>query len=370
MPIPLPKNTQSYQVNPNNYIVGRGSCPDPLAVVLHGQPFDPGEIIAGMCRDESAFHSPHTSFHYVVKPNANWVAQFVKEEDTAIAISNETPPVLPTGCTGSTPDQKTINVLVDWPLLIPNQTCPPDVKENTALLCSLLASVFANNGITPGVDTLLIATKELPGLDVAALIQCVKNTIATPPASVDDRACLPPHLTTQDMASPLAVWDGNCLREATKLGTDQYCDYSVGVSAVDDVKLLSVTLGNKTYIAPNGGIAMNDVLAIRAWLNSLTSAPASWNVAYGFTGNDAQLVVQLLTSNKVLSAMVFSNATITPAESNCVDLPAQVPITLNDVTPPVITYEHGVFKVNGVVLVTGVLSTNSNGNHLGYLLPL
>lgn len=394
MSIPLPPNTQNYQVNPANYVAGRGSCPAPLAIVLHGQPFDPGEVIAKMCRDVSSFHrdvssfqSPHESFHYAIKPSINWMGAFVPVADTAIAIASEVPPTLPAGCTGSTPDQKTINVLVDWSTIVPILQCPPKSPDFSAL-CVFLASIFSQNNIVPSAETLLVATKELAGLDLPALLQCVKNYIAAPPATLEDRACLPPHLTTQNTAASVVVWEGNCLREATKTGTSTYCTYTAQIEAVDDGKLLSVTIGDKTYIAPNGGIAVNDVLAIRAWLNGLVVAPAYWNVTYGFNNNVAQLTLVLLMSNKPATAIVFSNATITPVESDCVELPAQIPVTLSDVLAqpqiPLPAMRHALIKVNwgGGNVTTAVLYNDTgftfpaftikftNPPHLEMVLPI
>lgn len=173
------------------------------------------------------------------------------------------------------------------------------------------------------------------------------------------------------MALPVAVWDGNCLREVTRLGEKEYCDYTAQVVTVDGGKLLSATLGDKTYIAPNGGIDETNVIAIRNWLNSLVVAPATFNVSYGFSGDVASLTITLTTSDKVLAALVFSNTTVAPTQSNCVTLPAQVPITVQDVLAQVsITYSAGVISANGVHVVTGTPIYDSNNVLLGYAMPI
>lgn len=371
MPIPLPSLVNSFQVDPSNFVAGRGACAAPVAVVLHSQQFTPGELIARMCRENTAFHGPHTSFHFALDPNSNWAAKFVNEADTAISFSTETPPVLPAGCNTSTPDQRTINIVINWPSLMPGEKCPAHITSNLSLLCELLAHIFTANNIVPDASTLLIAVNELPGLDLTALLQCVKNYIAAPPLQITDRACFPSHITTQDMALPVAVWDGNCLREVTRLGEKEYCDYTAQVVTVDGGKLLSATLGDKTYIAPNGGIDETNVIAIRNWLNSLVVAPATFNVSYGFSGDVASLTITLTTSDKVLAALVFSNTTVAPTQSNCVTLPAQVPITVQDVLAQVsITYSAGVISANGVHVVTGTPIYDSNNVLLGYAMPI
>lgn len=364
-------NLQSYAVNPANYQTGRGGC-TLQAVVLHGSPFEPGDEISLMCRQASAIQHPHQSFHLVVKPSISWAGDFVPMADTAFALSGETnPPGFTPVCPPpGTPDNETYNVLVDWPNLLPDQNCPPVYTSNLAYLCAVLAPKFVEMGIEPSETTLLIAAGELPGLDYSALLACLIEAYNAPVPGVVNRACLPPHPLTTNQTLPLVAWDGNCLAEITHPALVEACDYLATVNVTEGGKVTSVTIGGHVYYATGGGILETDVNAIRTWLNGL--GVGTFGVAYAFgVGGTATLTISLIQSVKPFTSVLATGGAVTPVQSNCNMVNAQVPVTVQDALAQLsITYASGIISVNGVPLVTGTAIYDMGGTLLGYAMPV
>lgn len=181
MPIVTPPIMTRLKVKQSNFVAGRGPCAAPVAVVLHGGQFTVGEIDAMHCRTNNTPHA-HQSFHFAV--DAQVVHAYVGLDDTALAFNGaEAAPAGLTPCPGGSPDQSTINILVNWPKSIADDDCALVNLPDCAALCQLLAYLFNEIGVVPSAATLLAATGELPSLDIAELLTCVNATIANAPTT-------------------------------------------------------------------------------------------------------------------------------------------------------------------------------------------
>lgn len=233
------------------FTTGRDPCTDPLAVVLHA--WDSGietlDLTMQAClrRKPACPPSCHTSFHFGIG-GACQFHQYVPIEDTAWGFGVIQPtcpePVCPpdacASCTGLTDDQfqpwfdgsvpdvsgfiedacgtanscvihvAVTNLFPTNQQLGQSGCCAPDAAAYKCLVQSL-CDIFAEAGLTPGIDTLLVHCNELDCLDIEQLVADIQACLDAPAPVLPPCTCTPTAASFADLPVGAAATPGTAL---------------------------------------------------------------------------------------------------------------------------------------------------------------
>lgn len=189
-----------YKIDAGNYVVGRGPCAQPLAVVLHQTDISPAEAVDIYCREPRSA-TQHQSFHVIVDGSSS--AQFVEYADTAKTYNGIEANTNIGQALCGTMDQSVINVGVNWRVREIKDICNDLKSPSTQNLCATLAQVFKDAGLVPSATTLFAVTSELKGLDLTALLECVTDCYNILVAAATDTICY--NLPAGNTAQPYSL---------------------------------------------------------------------------------------------------------------------------------------------------------------------
>lgn len=302
----------------------------------------------------------HSSFHFGFG-TAGEIHSYVPVADTAWAF----------GVAAPTRDPGSINLALAVGFPLAGSQCLPGSNWSTdqfnALAREICCLLDEFNLTTSAIK---IAEGELIDYPLQDLIQAVTTCMQTSeaPYPIGTSACLPPHATTTDLSSPVAVWDGNCLVALTKQGTATLCTYTTEPTLAAGVMVTSVIISGISYPAPNGGIALDQIVSLTAWLNTL--GVGTWDVVMQVPNNVATTTIKLVDSLATSVSVVTSVGTLATTQSDCHPTTTQVPVTAQQMLDVDVQYVDGTLSVNGVVVVSGTPITDLSGTTLGYMLPV
>ena len=347
-----------------NFTPGR---PGPVtAIYLHGAP-GPLEYLDEQHKSRItpspsgyATAPKHSSFHFAVG-TVGEIHSFVDVADTAWAF----------GVSNPTLDPTSINIVLPVGFKLSQNACLPGSqwsKDQFNSLVNEICCLLKQLGLT--ANDVQLAPGELDTYPITELQSAITRCLSSSesPYPIGTAACLPPHAQSNDSSLPVAAWDGNCLVGITRPGTATACDYTTGPVVATDKKVTHVVIDGTVFAAPNGGIPMDQVVALSQWLNSLGM---QWTVTLTAPNNVATAVITLLQTTASSVVVGTETGTVPTTSANCGTVSVPVSVTIADLLAlGAVTYAGGTIFSYGVPVVVGTLLTDVNGVPQGYLMPL